>query len=463
MEVLENLSDGFLGIDTGLHVTLVNRAAERIVGRARADLLGRRITDCFPHLVATRLLAALETVLTTRQPVELLRTTVDDQLIEVCIVPVQGGASVFLRNVSAQRALLRRIRSLEARLWQVYESSGIGIAFGRGNRFTEANDAMLAMMGCSREDFEARRPDWREVTAPEYHGRCDRAWNAINARQRVEPFESEYVRNDGSRLPVVVAGAVLLDRNEWACIVLDNSDRDRAAKFRERLVAIVSHDLRTPLTSIMLTAAAAARTGDAPLTHLMSRVLRAGTRMSRIVDDVLDYSQAALGSGVPIHREPCCMHTLVEAIIAELQPVYPGRRFELSGPEDVMGEWDPARLTRVLENLLTNAARYSPPDSPISVAWHRDSVGEVALSVHNEGPPIPPEVLPHLFEPFRTARHRQSRQSRGLGLYIAREIVRAHGGQISIDSRAPSGTTVTIRLPQVAPAREEAAASASRL
>lgn len=447
MEVLESLSDGFLGIDPLQRVTHVNTAAERIVGQSREQLLGRRITDCFPHLVATRLLASLETVLATGQPVELLRTTVDDELIEVGIAPVHGGASVFLRNVSAQRALLRRIRQLEGRLWQLYESEMVGIIFGCGDRFVEGNEAFLAMIGRSREAFEAQKPDWRVVTAPEFRSRSEQAWAAMAIRRRMEPFETEYLRPDGSRLPVVVAGALLIDGDEWACIVLDNTDRDRAAKFRDRLVAMVSHDLRTPLTSIMLAAAAALRSGDSAVAPLMTRILRSGRRMSRIVDDVLDYSQAALGSGVPINRDVCRVHDLVDTVVSELQPMHPDRRFDAAGALEVTGCWDTGRLTRVIENLLTNATRYSPPKTPITIRWAHGPDGHAVITVHNSGAPIAITTLPHLFQPFRSEQPPQSHDSRGLGLYIAREIVRAHGGQIDIESREALGTTVTIRLP----------------
>jgi PAS domain S-box-containing protein len=452
VEALENLSDGFLAIDTLQRVTHANRAAETIVGSTREQMVGRHVTECFPNLIGTRLLGTLEQVLATRQPAGVLRTTVEGELLEVFIAPIRNGASVFLRNVSEQRTLRHRLRKLESRLWHVYESGTVGIAFGRGTRFLEANDAFLRMIGCSRAEFEASPPDWRDVTPPPFLARCERAWEDIAGQRRPDPFESEYVRRDGTRLPVVVAGAALLSGDEWACVVLDNSDRDRAAKFRDRLAAIVSHDLRTPLTSVMVTAAQAARQFPEPaITRSMDRIMRASARMTRIVEDVLDYSQAVLGAGIQIRRENVRLGGLIESVLAELQTLHPGRRFVCHSRGDPVGLWDSARVTRVLENILTNAEKFSQPETPITITWHPDDDGFALITVHNEGTPIPAELLPHIFEPFRTGHAGAGSKSLGLGLYIAREIVLAHKGQIAINSAAGPGTTVTIRLPCVQP------------
>jgi signal transduction histidine kinase len=130
-------------------------------------------------------------------------------------------------------------------------------------------------------------------------------------------------------------------------------------------------------------------------------------------------------------------------------------REELSVPSPIEGTWDPDRLAQVIQNLLGNALDYSPPDRPVRVTLC-ELDGEACLSVHNEGPAIPDEARDHLFDPFWQG-PQQGRSSKdeslGLGLFIARHIVEAHGGSIEVESREGQGTTFAVRLPRERPPR----------
>jgi signal transduction histidine kinase len=129
----------------------------------------------------------------------------------------------------------------------------------------------------------------------------------------------------------------------------------------------------------------------------------------------------------------------------------PDRRIELEVLGDAHGTWDPGRMAQVISNLVSNAVAHGAPYAPVTVQIDATGDDHVDLSVHNEGPPIPPELLPVLFEPFRRGTGDKSPRGLGLGLYIVRQLVEAHGGTVDVRSTAPEGTTFTIELQRTLP------------
>jgi signal transduction histidine kinase len=166
---------------------------------------------------------------------------------------------------------------------------------------------------------------------------------------------------------------------------------------------------------------------------------------------LLDFSLAQFGQGLPLRREPTCLHDVGSRVLNELQALHPERELVCESSGDTCGEWDPNRLTQVVDNLLGNALRYSTADSPVR-AVYRGERDTVVFQTHNLGPPIPEELRPHLFEPFRRGEHAAKKEGLGLGLYIVREVVEAHGGTIQVESSAEAGTTFTVHLPRKPPA-----------
>jgi signal transduction histidine kinase len=134
-------------------------------------------------------------------------------------------------------------------------------------------------------------------------------------------------------------------------------------------------------------------------------------------------------------------------VLSEFQAIHPKRRLEFQSEGDLRGRWDPARLSQVLSNLVGNALQHGERDKPIDVVARVDAE-EVVIDVHSEGSPIPPELLANIFEPMVSHGRRGAEStSVGLGLFIAREIVLAHGGTVTVTSTASDGTTFSVRLP----------------
>ena len=222
---------------------------------------------------------------------------------------------------------------------------------------------------------------------------------------------------------------------------------EEALRFRERLIGIVSHDLRSPLHAISLSAEQALRRDDTPAPVLQGarRIVRSAERMSRMIVDLLDFTRARMGGGIPLQRQPCELEALVRATLEECGGASPERIVLTLGSGAYAGQWDADRLAQVVTNLVNNALHHGDASAPVTVDL-REEAGGARLTVHNRGVPIPEELLPHVFDPFRRA-STSSHQGLGLGLYIVEQIVLAHGGHITVGSTHETGTCFRVWLP----------------
>jgi signal transduction histidine kinase len=225
-----------------------------------------------------------------------------------------------------------------------------------------------------------------------------------------------------------------------------------ALAFRDQVMGVVGHDLRNPLHAVRLSVSAAQREADlsdATRRHL-SRIDGAARRMVEMIGTLLDFSRARFGASLPIAPEPADLGEVVRSMVEELAVAHPDRSIQIELDGRACGSWDPARMSQVASNLIGNAVTHGAKNEPVRVAV-RDDEESVVLEVRNGGPAIPAELMPVLFEPFRRGpgAEKGSRfAGLGLGLYIARHIVLAHGGTITARSSADEGTTFTVRLPR---------------
>jgi PAS domain S-box-containing protein len=232
----------------------------------------------------------------------------------------------------------------------------------------------------------------------------------------------------------------------------------QAAEFRERFLGIVSHDLRSPLNAILLSANTLLKSDCVVQQHLKSvrRITLSAERMARMIAELLDFTRGRLGGGIPLHPRPENLRHLCRHVVEELEAGHPERELRLSASGHFQGEWDPDRIAQALGNLGMNALQHGTPGTPVDFRL-QDEGGHVSVEVHNQGPPIPADTLPHVFEPFRRAVGEEplAPQGLGLGLFIVKEIVAAHGGTLEVRSTREEGTTFTVRLPRRAPRPRE--------
>jgi signal transduction histidine kinase len=226
-------------------------------------------------------------------------------------------------------------------------------------------------------------------------------------------------------------------------------EHERAERFHQTMLSVVGHDMRGPVSAILLGAEmlVAKHHDDPSLAGVVSRIVSFANRITGMVDQLLDLSRAQLGGGIRLARSELRLAALIESVIDDLAQRYPQNRFLLSGDAGLRGAWDPDRLRQVTARLVTNAVRYGMKDGPITIVMSQDDEC-TQFAVHNEigEAPITLEALPTLFEPYRTSDEEHSGVGLGLGLYIVREIVEAHGGRVAVDSTS-TGTTFRVALP----------------
>ncbi|HEY0996813.1 MAG TPA: sensor histidine kinase [Gemmatimonadaceae bacterium] len=230
---------------------------------------------------------------------------------------------------------------------------------------------------------------------------------------------------------------------------------------QERFLAILSHDLRTPLGAVLTATRFMLETGELaePNRTLIQRVASSARRMNQMVLDLVEFTRTRLGDTIPVVRGEMDARRLAHDVVLEIGASYPGSRVQLETSGDLRGEWDGERLSQALTNLVANAVQHGAPHAPVKVsaAGRGD---EIIIAIHNDGPPIPAGDRATIFDAgTRGGVAPRDRRHAGLGLYIVDRIVSAHGGTIDVQSAEDEGTTFTVRLPRRAAAPADRRAS----
>jgi sigma-B regulation protein RsbU (phosphoserine phosphatase) len=222
--------------------------------------------------------------------------------------------------------------------------------------------------------------------------------------------------------------------------------RDRAL-FAEQMVGIVSHDLRNPLSAILMGVQLLSRTENERSTRVLGHVRNSAERAQRLIEELLDFTQARVGSGLSVNLQSMDLHQVVQDTLDELMLSFPDRKITHVAQGETQCTADADRLAQLIGNLVSNAANYGRAGTPIGVRSAID--GDSALvEIHNEGEPIPKEMLANMFEPMvRGVTGSNTVRSVGLGLFIVKEIAKSHGGDMAVESSAAQGTTFSLRFP----------------
>jgi signal transduction histidine kinase len=298
-------------------------------------------------------------------------------------------------------------------------------------------------------------------TAAEEHG-TGRAQSGFTVAQLVAEYRA--LRASVIRLWTKAEGA--LDASDIADLTRFNEAIDQALaesvlrfnqdveQAKETFLAILGHDLRTPLGAITTSAEFLLQTADLAESErsLVARIAGSATRSVTMVGDLLDFTRSRLGEGIPIARAEMDLGQVVRDVVDEIAAAHPGCPIRVDTRGELRGQWDAARLRQAFGNLIANAVQHGADGTTVTVDV-RQADGQVTVAVHNRGAVIAPEQLDGLFNPMRarraprTAAARGPTGSLGLGLYIAERIVSAHDGRIAVESSEVGGTTFTVYLP----------------
>jgi phosphoserine phosphatase RsbU/P len=376
--------------------------------------------------------------------------------------------------------LLADLPDANAEALALFEAAACGLLrTGVDGTILRVNARFCGWLGFRAEELSGRRrlQDLLTMGGRIFH---QTHWAPLMQLQgSVSELKLDFVRADGAFVPMVlnairsgegaslvyeVAAFVARDRDNYERELLKSRERlqqsvaeatrlgdeakDRALA-AEQMIGIVSHDLRNPLAGISMGLALLTRSGlSEGQQRTIHRIERSAERASALIADLLDFTQARLGGGIPIALATIDLREVAAQAVDELAAVYPTRRLkhEHTGEGSCMG--DASRLTQLIGNLVSNAMAYGDPERVVTVT-SSVSFETCRLAVHNYGRPIAAELQPGLFEPMsRGSEVSSAARSVGLGLFIVREIARAHAGDVSLSSRSADGTTFVATFPR---------------
>ncbi|RKH58765.1 sensor histidine kinase [Corallococcus aberystwythensis] len=466
LALLEGLPEAFLGVDAGWRITWLSPRMRELLG-ARVQPgndLRKKVADVLGLGSHLRL-----DVAATAQPSAARyehRWHEGGFCFEVTTRPVDGGLLVHCRDITHEfqsRNELQRvgqlfqavmegttdaiyIKDMEGR-YQVINSAG---ARALGRTVSEVRGRTDAQLFPPNEAQANLKHD-RDVLKAGHPLTYEDAQKDPTGDVRVWLSTKGPLRDPEGHVFGLFGISRDITQRKWA-----EEEVRRHAEFQEHLMGIISHDIRSPLGAIMNWSRVLAAGGPAEETARTSRrIATAAVRIERLTRLLLDFTRARLVGGVVIEPRGTDTQELLAKVAHEFRVAFPQRDIVVEHTGNTQGQWDPDRLAQVVSNLVENALKYSPADAPVRLAT-RGLRNKVVVTVHNQGRPIPEATLPHLFEPFRQGpqQTRTLKMSYGLGLYIVREIVHAHGGTIEVTSTEDDGTTFTVTLPRRAPPRK---------
>ena len=303
--------------------------------------------------------------------------------------------------------------------------------------------------------------DANKKTAAEKHG-ADRAESGFTTDQMVSEYRA--LRASVIRLWTKAQGELTsaeledltrfneaIDQSLAESITRYTQDLDHS---KEMFLAILGHDLRTPLGAVMMSAEFMLETKELKEPHLTlaSRIASSSKRMNKMIGALLDFTRSRLGGGIPIVRAEMDMGKVVHDVVNEISAAHPDRTIKVDARGALQGEWDCPRISQVLTNLIGNALEYGSAGTIATVEARADDK-EISVVIHNKGDVIPPDQLHGIFNPMKRSEAGNAAAggasgNLGLGLYIADRIVHAHKGRIEVESSEERGTTFTVHLPR---------------
>jgi two-component system, NtrC family, sensor histidine kinase KinB len=331
-------------------------------------------------------------------------------------------------------------------------------------RITAENQTAVALLGRGDRNAESRWSDNLFLPDGSAPNRADLPIEtALRTGEVVTGMELLVRAANGAEIPVLVSAAPVKDPGGPTIAIVavfrEIGALKEASRLKDEFVSVVSHELRSPLTPIrgfvQLVAKDLAREGghDSQVARLNS-IAGHVDRMTRLVDDLLDVSRLKAGS-LEIRHRRTDMIELAEEVVRDRDAANATHQIVLvTEPHPVVGDWDSDRLYQVLDNLIGNAMKYSPPGATVTVTAGSDPVtGDALVSVSDEGPGISPEDRERIFSAFYRTRNATSSQiaGLGLGLYICQELVAAHGGRLEVRDAPVRGSEFTVRLPRITP------------
>jgi PAS domain S-box-containing protein len=459
--VLDLMTEAFWAVDRDWSIIAVNAAAERAWGRSRDELLGHHIWELFPEVVGTPNHTAILHAMRSGVAQDFYdRSPAVQGWVSGRAEPTPSGLIVHFRDVTQIRADDLARQQSEERYRAIVDSIDEGFCLvevifdSQGHavdyRFLETNPAFEEHTGLRNAHGRTARelvPDL-DIKWFEIYGRVARSGEPQRFVQDAPAMEDRWFDVYAFRLGGPDSAVV-------GILFTNITERKQLERLQQDFVAMASHDLAGPVTVLRARAQLLQRRqayDEASVTAIIEQT----QRMERLIDDLRELVRLETGN-LELRRAPVKLETLAQAAIERMHLQAPEHTLRLITPEfslDVCVDAD--RIAQVLDNLLTNAVKYSPAGGVITVSITQ-AESAIHTSIRDQGPGIDPGDIPHLFERFYRAGARAGKAGLGLGLYISRTLVHAHGGQIWVESTPGEGSTFTFTIPGAHSASPEVA------
>jgi PAS domain S-box-containing protein len=501
--LVENLPDVIFRLDPNLRHLYICPAVELVSGIPPQQFIGKTGRELgFQEQICDLFESKCHEAIATKQvtPMEFSHR---DRHFYARIIPEYAPDGSLESLMGITQEITERKQS-EALFRGVFESDLIGILFWNiEGQITDANDAFIRITGYSREELQSGKIYYRDITPLEYHETDKEKIKLLHTVGKYEPFEKEYICKDGRRIPILLGCAFLPGyRDRGVAFVLDISDRKQLEQEREELLArekaareeaenanhtkdeflaIVSHELRSPLNSILGWAKLLrTRTFEpAVVNRALETIERNAQTQCQLIEDLLDISRMIRGN-LQLNIAPVNLNYVVETAINAVRPTAEYKQINLESRLDctlcqVSGDLN--RLQQIVGNLLNNAIKFTPSGGRVEVElsavignrslvignsenpsqlpitnYQLPITNYAQITVTDTGKGISPDFLPYVFERFRRADSTttRSKDGLGLGLAIVRHLVELHGGNVFAESEGEGqGATFTVRIPLI--------------
>jgi PAS domain S-box-containing protein len=390
----------------------------------------------------------------------------DNEFIEaqISVIPVIEKNEVVYLTISAVDITDRR--NYEMQLEKIHENYsklvnsniiGMMISDMEGN-VSEANEAFLDLIGYSREELNQGKINWIKPLQTEYFNRTLEAIEEMRERGYATPREKEIMHHDGQMVPVIIASVLIDPESENGLfIVLDISERKKLERRKDEFMSIASHELKTPLTSLkgyvqlLNQNLGKGNFDNSKFVKVMENQL---DKLTDLINDLLDTTKIQAGK-LALTLSQFDLNELVEEVIQETQPLIKQQKIKFKPaikPHMIMA--DRFRIGQVITNFITNAIKHSEDDGEIVIETDLDRDSDL-VKVKDFGEGVPEDMQAKIFDKFfQVEDDRQNwTQGLGLGLYISKEIIKRHHGQIGVQSKPGKGATFYFSIPKATPLR----------
>jgi PAS domain S-box-containing protein len=469
---------GFISLDLDWKVTYLNHEVERILGRE--NVMGRNLWDEFPDLIGSLLYEKAYLALAEQNPAHFegffpsLNTW-----LEIHLYPSPAGLGIYVRNINRAKHVEEELAKSEQmlRLLVAQARDYAIIMYDTSGTIKSWNEGAERLYRYRAKEIIGRH--FSQLVPEEEHSN---EWPNSSFKKAIEMgnFEEEAwrARKDGSHFLANVSFTSLRDSSGqlqgFSSVTRDITERHEAevernrllneaqaaVSSRDELLSIASHEIKTPLTALSLQLQILHRVTvkkaehdergaiSSPALKMIKSCEQQSQRLARLLDELLDVTRMRLGK-LSLDLQDTDLSEITRETIERFSPdaERTGSTIKARLTPDVIGRWDSGRLEEITNNLISNAIKYGD-GKPIEIQTSMDPTTKIArLVVMDHGIGIPKDMLANIFNRFERAHAEKKIKGVGLGLYIVRQLVEAHGGSIHVESEVGKSSTFTVELP----------------